>query len=69
MTKNTGSEKKDPSSGSWNYIDLKHELKAKIKQEQITIEVAGQTYNIKTKKSDVNYVEELEEKKCHFLNI
>ena len=62
LTKNAGSEKKDPSSGSYNYIDLKQELKAKIKQKQITIEVAGQTYNIKnTRTAPFAYVQELED--------
>lgn len=36
-------EKKDPSSGSWNYIDVMSELDKK----STTILVAGETYSLK----------------------
>ena len=47
LTQNTGSEKKDPSSGSYNYIDVMRELDRQSNTRIITIQVAGQTYTIK----------------------
>eukprot|EP00978_Attheya_sp_CCMP212_P048745 scaffold568173_cov507-Attheya_sp.AAC.1 len=46
-TQNAGSDKKQPSSGSWEYIDVMHELDKQSNQKTITIQVAAQTYNIK----------------------
>lgn len=47
MTQNAGSDKKDPSSGSYNYIDVMRELDKQSNKKIITIQVADQTYNIK----------------------
>jgi hypothetical protein len=46
-TQNAGSDKKQPSSGSWEYIDVMRELDKQSNQKTITIQVAAQTYNIK----------------------
>jgi hypothetical protein len=47
MTQNAGSDKKDPLSGSWDYIDIMRELDKQSNKKIITIQVADQTYNIK----------------------
>lgn len=47
LTQNAGSDKKDPSSGSYNYIDVMRELDKQSNKKIITIEVGDQTYNIK----------------------
>jgi hypothetical protein len=47
MTQNAGSDKKDPSSGSWDYVDVMRELDKQSNKKIITIQVADQTYNIK----------------------
>ncbi len=44
MTQNTGSEKKDPSSGSWDYVDVMRELDKQSNKQIITIQVADQIY-------------------------
>jgi len=54
-TQNAGSEKKDPSSGSYNYIDVMHELDKQSNKKIITIQVADQTYNIKNPDGDNAY--------------
>ena len=45
-TQNAGSEKKQPSSGSLNYIDVMKKLDQQSHKKLITIEVADETYNI-----------------------
>lgn len=55
LTQNAGSEKKDPSSGSYNYIDVMRELDKQSNKKIITIEVAGQTYKIKNFYGDSAY--------------
>jgi hypothetical protein len=55
LTQNAGSEKKDPSSGSYNYIDVIRELDKQSNKKIITIEVAGQTYKIKNFYGDSAY--------------
>ncbi len=47
LTQNAGSEKKEQSSGSYNYIDVMRELDKQSNKKIITIQVADQTYNIK----------------------
>jgi hypothetical protein len=46
-TQNAGSDKKKPSSGSWEYIDVMRKLDKQSNKKIITIQVADQTYNIK----------------------
>ena len=47
MTQNAGSDKNQPSSGSWNYKEVMRELDGQSSKKIITIQVADQTYNIK----------------------
>ena len=47
LTQNNGSERKDPSSGSYDYIDVMRELAKQSNKKIITIQVTGQTYDIK----------------------
>ena len=47
MTQNTGSDKKDTSSGSGDYVDVMRKLDKQSNKKIITIQVADQTYNIK----------------------
>ena len=47
MTQNAGSEKKYPSSGSWDYVDVMRELDKQSNKKIITIQVADQIYTIK----------------------
>lgn len=47
MTKNAGSEKKYPSSGSWNYIDVMKELAKQSSNKRIEIQVGDQIYMFK----------------------
>ena len=46
-TQNAGSDKKQPSSGSWNYIDVMRQLDKQSNKKIITIPVYGETYAIK----------------------
>ena len=45
MTQNAGSDKKDSSSGSWDYVDVMSELDKQSKKKIITIQVADQIYD------------------------
>lgn len=47
LTKNVGSEKRKPSLGSYNYIDVMRELKKQSSKKVNTIQFDDQTYNIK----------------------
>jgi len=47
LTQNAGSEKKDPSSGSWEYLDIMKELKKQSSKRTVEIEIAAQIYTIK----------------------
>ena len=47
MTQNAGSEKKYPSSGSWDYVDVMRELDKQSNKKIITIQVPDQIYTIK----------------------
>ena len=47
MTQNAGSDKKDTSSGSGDYVDVMRKLDKQSNKKIITIQVADQTYNIK----------------------
>lgn len=47
MTQNAGSDKKDPSSGSWDYVYVMLELDKQSNKKIITIQVADQIYTIK----------------------
>ena len=47
MIQNAGSDKKDPSSGSWDYVDVMRELDKQSNKKIITIQVADQIYTIK----------------------
>ena len=40
MTQNAGSEKKDPSFGSWDYVDVMRELNKQSNKKIITTQVA-----------------------------
>ena len=55
LTQNAGSEKKDPSSGSWDYKEVMRELNKQSNKQIITIQVAEQTYNIKNPYGDSAY--------------
>jgi hypothetical protein len=44
LTQNAGSEKKEPSSGSYNYVDVRKELEKQSKKKKINIEVGHQIY-------------------------
>ena len=45
MTQNAGFDKKDPSSGSWDYVDVMRELDKQSNKKIITIQVADQIYD------------------------
>ena len=47
MTQNAGSDKKDPSSSSWDYVDVMRELDKQSNKKIITIQVPDQIYTIK----------------------
>ena len=47
MTKNAGSDKKDPSSGSYDYIDVMGKLDKQSNKKIVEIEVGNQIYIIK----------------------
>jgi hypothetical protein len=47
LIQNAGSEKKEPSSGSYNYIDGMKELKKQSNKKKIDIQVGNQIYTIK----------------------
>ena len=47
MTQNAGSEKKDPSSGSYNYSDVMRKLDQQSSKKIVEIEVGNQIYIIK----------------------
>ena len=46
MTRNAGSEKKQPSAGSWDYKKVMRELDRQSKQRTVSIEVGDQMYNL-----------------------
>lgn len=46
MTKNSSSDKKQPSSGSWNYKEVIKELKPQSNRKKVEIEV-GDLYSQK----------------------
>ena len=48
-------KKKQPSSGSWKYIDVIRELYKKSNKKIIVIPVAGETYSIKNPYRDSAY--------------
>lgn len=47
MTQNAGSDKNQPSSGSWNYIDVMKELAKQSSGNRIEIQVGDQIYMFK----------------------
>ena len=47
MTQNAGSDKKYPSSGSWDYVDIMKELAKQSSNNRIEIQVADQIYMFK----------------------
>ena len=47
MTQNAGSDKKQPSSGSWDYIEIMRELESQSRKKMIAIQVGDQIYKIK----------------------
>ena len=47
MTQNAGSDKKYPSSGSWDYVDVMKELSKQSSNNRIEIQVGDQIYTIK----------------------
>ncbi len=47
LTQNAGSEKKDPSSGSYNYIDVMKKLEKQSSNNSIEIQVGDQIYRFK----------------------
>lgn len=47
LAQNAGSEKKDPSSGSYNYIDVMRKLDQQSSKKIVEIEVGNQIYIIK----------------------
>ena len=46
-TQNAGSEKKQPSSGSWDYAETMRELDRQSSKKRVEIEVGDQIYTIK----------------------
>jgi hypothetical protein len=48
MTQNAGSDKKQPSSGSWNYKKVMRELDRQSSRKKVEIQVGDQIYTIKT---------------------
>lgn len=50
-TQNAGSEKKQPSDGSWNYIDVMNKLKKQSNKKMVGIQIADQTYIIRNRYS------------------
>lgn len=47
MTQNAGSDKKQPSSGSWDYVDVMKELAKQSSNNRIEIQVGDQIYIFK----------------------
>jgi hypothetical protein len=47
MTQNAGSDKKQPSSGSWDYKEVMRKLELQSSREKVEIEVGNQIYTIK----------------------
>lgn len=47
MTQNAGSDKKHPSSGSWDYVDVMKELAKQSSNNRIEIQVGDQSYIFK----------------------
>ena len=47
MTQNAGSDKKQPSSGSWNYNEVMREWDHQSSRKKVEIEVGDQIYTIK----------------------
>ena len=47
LTQNAGSEKKDPSSGSWDYKEVMRELDRQISKKRIDVQVGDQIYTLK----------------------
>lgn len=47
LTQNAGSEKKDPSSGSWDYVDVMKELAKQSSNNRIEIQFGDQIYTFK----------------------
>jgi len=47
MTQNTGSEKKYPSSGSWDYKEVMRELDRQSSKKRIDVQVGDQIYTLK----------------------
>lgn len=45
-TQNAGSEKKQPSDDSWNYIDIMRELDSQSSKRTVEIQIADQMYTI-----------------------
>jgi len=48
MTQKAGSDKKQPSSGSWDYKEVMRELERQSSRKKVEIEVGDQIYPIKT---------------------
>jgi hypothetical protein len=55
MTRNTGSDKKEPSSGSWNYKEVMTELERQSSKKRINIQVGDQIYSLKNPYRDGPY--------------
>lgn len=55
MTQNAASDKKQPSSGSWNYKEVMRELERQSSRKKVEIEVGDQIYTIKTPYRDSPY--------------
>lgn len=47
LTQNAGSEKKDPSSGSWDYKEVMRELDRQSSKKRIDVQVGDQIYTLK----------------------
>jgi hypothetical protein len=55
MTRNAGSEKKEPSSGSWNYKEVMRQLERQSSKKRINIQVGDQIYSLKNPYRDCPY--------------
>ena len=55
MTQNAGSEKKEPSSGSWNYKEVMRQLERQSSRKRIDIQVDDQIYSLKNPYRDGPY--------------
>lgn len=60
MTQNAGSDKKEPSSGSYNYLDVMNQLNKQSNKSKVNIQVGDQIYTLKNPyRKDVYALEDM----------